>query len=113
MSCLPCHAQHDPIAGGACRNCHGTESKTAHNDFLGKRPPADRAQPPRAWPTASAFDHFSTGHKESTEKDCAGCHQGPSDVKELKNLGSLIAPTEADAMCRDCHLRDRKRFHWR
>lgn len=111
-SCLPCHEQHDHVAGGACRRCHGAE-KGAYNDFLGKNPPAERQQTPRPWPVDSAFSHFTPGHRESTEKDCATCHRQQSDVAGRKDLATLRAPTEADDACRTCHLGERQRFHWR
>lgn len=112
-SCLPCHEQHDRVAGGACRRCHDDGTKGAYNDFLGKRPPPERAQRPRPWPARSAFDHFAPGHRESTELDCARCHKGASAVGGLADLRTLAAPTEVDEACRTCHLGERQRYHWR
>jgi hypothetical protein len=114
-SCLPCHEQHDHIAGGACRKCHdpGVDRARAYNSFLGDRPPAARAPRPRVWPTSRAFDHFSAGHAPSTKKDCGVCHQKDSAMQARTDLATVVAPTEADATCRDCHLGERQRFHWR
>jgi len=110
--CLPCHERHDHVGGGACRRCHG-RAAPAYDEFLGDDPPPARRPTERLWPTESAFSHFSPGHQDSTDRDCATCHRGGSSVTELKDLVGLHAPTEADAACRDCHLKERQRYHWR
>ena len=129
--CTHCHAKHANVAGGACVACHpmadsGADAKS-YNVYLGKNPPANRQPPLRLWPAANTFSHFSFGHigllgsppEDSPElPGCATCHDmksnsPDSDLRLVETLADVPIPDESLRACRDCHLHEKKRFHWR
>jgi len=104
--CTSCHSGHDNIAGGDCQTCH-PKIEGMGNSFTLQ---AKLATPPpttRSWPAPNGFSHLSTGHKD---EGCATCHKN-SGIDQAKTLAAVRVPDEADASCRDCHLK--KQFHWR
>ncbi len=102
-SCLPCHDDHGAIAGGGCSDCHPTVDGVADGVYS-KRPTA------RDWPAANAFDHSSSGH---AGKECARCHGDARSPATAKSVREVPIPDESDRACRDCHVEERARFHWR
>jgi hypothetical protein len=104
-NCLSCHDDHANVGGPSstgCVLCH----------------PATPAGPDPAWTGASAtrlrpptrgFSHWSRGHADSMQSgSCVDCH---GDAKDAKVVADMAIPSESDAACFDCHLRER--FHWR
>ncbi len=115
--CTACHAGHDHVGGGACRECHPAEAGRANSFLLaaaiapgtmvGGQPAP--AAPTRAWPGATAFSHFSRGHV-GEDITCATCHDAKA-TGAATDLGSVPVPDDASPSCRECHLQ--RQFHWR
>ena len=132
--CLRCHADHDHIAGGTCAACHGFEDERwragppedprMHSAFRGTSllgdwtsgaPVVAATDGGSPQPAASSFDHFSAGHRESTEQGrCIDCHEGRegSALRAAESVLAVPLPLESDAGCRACHVLERRRFHW-
>lgn len=100
-SCLPCHQGHRDIAGGACFECHREGDPVYSGRTL-----------PRSWPDNSAFLHQSPGHADLVRKgDCLACHG--SRTASARTVADVPIPDESQQACRDCHLGQKARFHWR
>ena len=107
--CLPCHEKHDAIAGGSCRKCHSMTPEGTYSVYLGPNPPADRPLPKRQWPEPTTFTHLSAGHFAVA---CEKCHDAGA-LGKSDTLANVPIPNEGQSGCRECHLAQRKRFHWR
>lgn len=97
-SCTPCHQNHDNVGGGDCDACHlpGDPVYSGERVF-------------RSWPAPNTFSHRTRGH----DGDCVACHKDGSGVEDKTRLRDVKLPTEADDSCRDCHVKQRARFHWK
>jgi len=95
-SCTPCHENHDNVGGGDCDACH-----------LEGDPVYTGGELMRSWPQPNTFSHRSRGHVDA---DCADCHRGTEGASRLQDVP---IPSESDASCRDCHVKQRARFHWK
>jgi len=105
-TCRECHDRdHENIGGGACQVCHeaGDPVYRAALDDPSWESTKD-------WPALNRFSHFSAGHLESLQDDCSTCHPG---VAAAATIGEVVVPSENNATCRDCHIAERQRFHWR
>ncbi len=106
QSCLDCHKTHREIGGGSCADCH----RAGDPSYSGKPLAKD-------WPKPSGFSHFSPGHADpadpSRTRNCAECHRDAASVDGAATLTALRIPDENDPSCRDCHIRQGARFHWR
>jgi hypothetical protein len=103
QNCLDCHRTHREIGGGHCADCH----RAGDPSYAGK----PLAKP---WPKPSGFSHYSPGHVAPTEAgDCAACHRDGASVDGAATLSAVRIPDENDPSCRDCHIRQGARFHWR
>jgi hypothetical protein len=114
--CSACHAGHDHVGGGACRQCHPADAGS--NSFLAAAavPPgtplrarAAPAAPTRRWPNETPFSHFSPGHV-ADGITCATCHDA-TGTGAAQDLATVPVPDDSAPACRDCHLK--KQFHWR
>ncbi len=100
--CSTCHQNHSNIAGGNCNKCHLEGDATLATQALIKK-----------WPVTGNFSHFSKGHKEITEQGAEGCLRCHIKADEAKNIQEVPIPQESDASCRQCHIENKSRFHWR
>ncbi len=112
-SCARCHVAsedsrwagepHANVAGGNCFPCHRREDASLHGRTV-----------PRAWPALNGFDHYSAGHRESTEESCLFCHEtAEASLAEATSIAAVPIPDESFDVCRKCHVETRSRFHWR
>lgn len=100
-NCLSCHASHRDISGGSCYECHKEGDPSYSNKPL-----------ERKWPANSGFRHQSPGHAPLTNQgDCLSCHD--SSLKTAKTIAEIKIPDESQQSCRDCHIQQKSRFHWR
>lgn len=100
MDCASCHETHDNVGGGDCDRCH-----TAGDPVYSGTPLK------RLWPQPNTFSHTSRGHVGPTKSgDCALCHEG---TEAATRLSAVKIPSESDQSCRDCHIKQRARFHWK
>jgi len=100
MDCASCHQQHDNVGGGACDSCHQPSDPVYSGKALMK-----------LWPQPNTFSHKSRGHIGPTEQGkCDVCHKGTDAAASLMEVP---IPSESDQSCRDCHINQRARFHWK
>ena len=105
--CTSCHSTHKNIgtehSGDAgCAKCHKEKDPVYSNQ-------------PIVWtrPQDLTFSHYSPGHvKPTTAGDCKSCHHDEK-TWAAKVLTDIPVPSEADASCRNCHVQQKARFHWR
>ena len=101
-SCVACHAGHANVAGGDCQQCHAPDDPV----WSAARVEIDR-------PQAGAFSHYSVGHEPlTTGGSCSECHT-TAGTNDARTISAVLLPTEADPSCRDCHVNQKARFHWR
>ena len=96
-NCTDCHEGHAAVGGGDCQACHDAADGVWRDDV----PPWE------SWPALNPFDHHSVGHEAVA---CDECHSGTELASRVRDIP---IPSESDAACRDCHLGQGKRFHWR
>ena len=113
-SCVRCHRSpaddsrwadepHANLAGGNCFPCH----RRGDASLLG-------GTVSRSWPVLNGFDHYSDGHRETTEESCTTCHDaGEAALGGAASVAAVSIPGETLAVCRECHVESRSRFHWR
>ena len=106
QNCLDCHQTHKEIGGGSCADCHRPGDPSYSGKPLAKE-----------WPKPSGFSHFSPGHADPADptraRDCASCHRDAAAVDGATTLSAVRIPDENDPSCRECHIRQGARFHWR
>lgn len=128
-NCSECHSDHRSMAGGACARCHGFDEAWVVDPVEPRRfsawrgdslykdwrngGPLELAEPPAL--VADSFKHFSAGHRQASEDGaCLTCHAGPggTELRQARTILEVPIPQEPDAGCRDCHVLEKKRFHW-
>ncbi|MCZ6597113.1 MAG: FHA domain-containing protein [Planctomycetota bacterium] len=93
---------HRNVGGGSCTWCHLAGDPVWTGEPL-----------VRDWPAANFFDHWGTGHAEPTNDGrCYDCHE-VAGTKAARSVSQVPIPDESLQLCRDCHLDQRQRFHWR
>lgn len=105
-TCVQCHDRtHENVGGGSCQVCHAAGDPVFHAEL--SDPSWSQT---KAWPALNAFSHFSSGHLDRLRSDCQSCHTG---VVDATTIAEVEIPTEGQASCRECHVGERQRFHWR
>ncbi len=100
-SCLPCHEGHRNIAGNSCQECHREGDRVYSNEALVK-----------TRPMSPNFSHRSLGHRDLTDQgNCTACHD--ANTSNAQSLAEISIPSESQQACRDCHVAQKARFHWR
>lgn len=92
---------HDATKSGSCASCHREGDPVYAAGTV-------------AWSrwTDSSFRHFSRGHRDLTNgKSCVECHG--AETWNATTIAEVPIPTEREAMCLECHVDDKTRFHWR
>ncbi len=104
-NCLSCHDDHANMGGPASSGCILCHPATP----AGPDPSWTGASATRMRPATRGFSHWSRGHADSMDvASCVGCHAEAGDAKVVADIA---IPSESDAACFGCHLRER--FHWR
>lgn len=106
--CTRCHVGstggqrtvHLNLGAGNCTFCHGPGDPSYGGEPL----------PREDWPALNRFDHFSLGHIDTTREDCAACH---ADTHLATRVSEVPIPDEGLASCRQCHVEQGARYHWR
>ncbi len=100
-NCMKCHQEHDSIAGGHCDDCHKKDDPAMKGETLLVTRTPDRT-----------YDHMSPGHRPWTEAGrCTDCHG--EDIWKAKTIAEIRNPVEDAPACRQCHVEEKARFHWR
>ncbi len=107
--CTMCHVVNEPpapavaharVQEGSCLFCHRAGDPVYRNEPR-----------TRQWPELNLFDHYSRGHLKATvEGDCGACHTGTETATDVM---TVPIPDESQQNCRDCHVDEKARFHWR
>ena len=101
-TCKPCHEAHDSMGGGDCDACHPKGDAVFRNEPI-----------VRSWPINANFSHFTRGHAAMTDsgnEGCLECHEG---ADRATTISSMPIPQESERLCRDCHVGQKARFHWK
>lgn len=105
-NCTQCHdADHANVGGGSCGKCHLPGDQV----FSSRLSDTDWA-PQKEWPALNTFNHFGAGHLPAVEASCDGCHPG---IEQAQTISDVRLLSENDAVCRECHIEQYGRFHWR
>lgn len=126
-TCVQCHDDHRNVGGGeaeVCSKCHSGSTQpppavaqwgsyegwNGDPAFWGPNAMAQPNVPARKeWPKLNDFEHSSPGHDGV---GCAECHDA-ANISGATTLSQVWIPDESDTSCRECHVEQRGRFHWR
>ena len=107
--CTKCHTGHASVgvvpdsgfADGTCQKCHQKDDPVYGTEpFVWKRP------------VDKTFRHESRGHAGWTaEGRCVDCHGDA--IWQTDRLSDVVMPREDEGACRECHVTQMERFHWR
>lgn len=105
QSCVACHAGHSNLGGGSCQGCHPAADPATVALFEGRRPERLGA--------GFSFPHHTPGHAELMRggEGCTACH--PRAALEASERVEDLPLAEGTAdLCRTCHAREGRPFHW-